>query len=83
MSIINWWHRHGTKLLGMATGLVGIAGESLALIEAADPKRATLWALVIGIAGAIVKRGFTNQQTIEQKMIAAGWTPPADPPRSG
>jgi hypothetical protein len=82
----SWWHRHGTKILGAIAGLVGVAGESLSLIQTFDPKRAALWALVIGIAGGIVRRGFTNQAVIEQKMLAGGWTPPATggpPPATG
>ncbi len=71
-----WWTKHGTKLLGAVVALVGAAGESLATIQAFDPKRAALWAMVIGIAGGIVKRGFTNQQAIEARLVAAGWTPP-------
>jgi hypothetical protein len=75
-SSTDWWHTHGTKILGVVTALVGVAGESLSLIQAYDPKRSALWALVVGIAMAIVKRGYTNQDAIEQRMLSNGWTPP-------
>ncbi len=74
-----WWHTHGTKVLGAVVTVIGAAGESLALIQTMDPKHAGLWALVIGIGGGIVKRGFSNQASTEAAMIAKGWTAPAPP----
>lgn len=62
-----WWDGHGTKILGVVTIVVGAAGESLALIQAFDPKRAALWAMVITLAGGIIRRGFTNSATIAKQ----------------
>lgn len=61
-----WWVSHGTKILGGVAVLIGAGGESLALIQAVDPKHAALWALVIGLGGAIIRRGFTNTQNLQQ-----------------
>jgi hypothetical protein len=55
-----WWTRHGTKILGAIVALVGILGDSLSLIVAYDPKHAALWSLIIGIGGAVIRRGFVN-----------------------
>lgn len=55
-----WWTGHGTKILGVAVMAIGVAGDCLSLIQAADPKHAALWSLVIGVGGAVVRRGFTN-----------------------
>lgn len=60
-----WWRGHGTKILGILAMLVGAGGESLALIQAVDPKHAALWALVMGLGGAIVRRGFTNTKNAQ------------------
>jgi len=57
---MKWWHDHGTKILGWAVVGLGAAGDSLSLIQAVDPKHAALWALVTGLGGAIVRRGYTN-----------------------
>ncbi len=67
-----YWHAHGTKILGIVVMLLGAAGDSLSVIQAADPKHAALWALVIGLGGAIVRRGFTNS-------ARAATLPPPDP----
>lgn len=66
-----WWHGHGTKILGVIVMLVGVAGDCLTLIQALDPKRAALWALVIGLGGAVLRRGFINSQNAS--------LPPPDP----
>lgn len=55
-----WWSAHGTKILGAVVAVVGIAGDSLSLIVAYDPKHAALWTLIIGIGGAVIRRGFVN-----------------------
>jgi hypothetical protein len=55
-----YWAAHGTKILGSLAVIIGAGGESLALIQAVDPKHAALWALVMGLGGAVVRRGFTN-----------------------
>lgn len=55
-----FWHGHGTKILGALATVVGIAQEVANAIQAADPKHAMLWALIIAIGVATVKRGFTN-----------------------
>lgn len=68
---VQYWRDHGTKLLGGVVGLVGAAGESLALIQQFDPKRAALWAMVITLAAGIVKRGFGNTQQNAAKVAAA------------
>jgi len=64
---MNWlktfWAGHGTKILGGVTVAIGAIGESLSLIQAVDPKHAALWALVAGVGGAIIRRGFTNTST--------------------
>jgi hypothetical protein len=65
-----FWKGHGTKLLGALVVLIGAAGDSLSLIQAVDPKHAALWALVTGVGGFIIKRGFTN---------SAAPLPPPDP----
>jgi hypothetical protein len=57
---MNWWRDHGTKILGGVVIFVGAAGDSLSLITAVDPKHAALWTLIIGLGGAIIRRGFTN-----------------------
>jgi len=83
-TVKSYWAAHGTKILGTIVGLVGVAGESLALIQSWDPKRAALWGMVIGAAVAVVNRGFTNTKSTEKAVLAAGWTPPppAGPPAS-
>jgi hypothetical protein len=55
-----WWRQHGTKILGAIVAVVGVAGDSLSLIVAYDPKHAALWTLIIGIGGAVIRRGFVN-----------------------
>lgn len=55
-----WWTGHGTKILGWVTVLIGAGGESLSLIQAVDQKHSALWALIIGLGGAVIRRGFTN-----------------------
>lgn len=55
-----WWTGHGTKILGTAVAIIGIAGDALVYIQALDPKHAAIYSALIGIGGAIVKRGFTN-----------------------
>ena len=55
-----WWGAHGTKILGAIVALIGVAGDSLSLIVAYDPKHAALWTLIVGIGGAVIRRGFTN-----------------------
>jgi len=76
---MNWlkafWAGHGTKLLGGLVVLIGAAGDSLSLIQAVDPKHAALWALVTGLGGFIIKRGFTN-------TAQAATLPPPDPSTS-
>jgi len=61
-----WWAAHGTKILGTVAVIIGAGGESLSLIQAVDPKHSALWALVMGLGGAIVRRGFTNTKTLQQ-----------------
>ncbi len=72
---MNWftkfWAGHGTKILGAVVVLIGAAGDSLSLIQAVDPKHAALWALVTGVGGFIIKRGFTNSAQVT--------LPPPDP----
>lgn len=58
--IRQWWHDHGTKILGYVVMGIGAAGDCLSLIQAVDPKHAALWSLVVGLGGAIVRRGYTN-----------------------
>ena len=70
-----WWGSHGTKILGAVVVLVGAAGDALSLIQAVDPKHAALWALVTGLGGFIIKRGFTN-------TAQAATLPPPDPSTS-
>lgn len=55
-----WWAAHGTKILGAITVGVGAGGEVLSAIQAVDPKHAALWALILGLGGAVIRRGFTN-----------------------
>jgi hypothetical protein len=55
-----WWQDHGTKILGYVVMAIGAAGDCLSLIQAVDPKHAALWSLVVGLGGAIVRRGYTN-----------------------
>lgn len=57
-----YWIDHGTKILGVIVTLIGAAGECLQLIQVVDPKHAALWALVITLGGAVLKRGFTNSK---------------------
>lgn len=59
---MSWWKSHGTKILGVVVALIGAAGECLQLIQTVDPKHAALWAMVITLGGAVLKRGFTNSQ---------------------
>lgn len=54
------WRSHGTKILGWLIVFVGALQEVLPLIQGIDPKHAGLWALVVGLGGAVIKRGFTN-----------------------
>ncbi len=60
MQLPQWWHDHGTKILGVIAAGAGAAGEALAYIQQLDPKHAALWGVVIIIGAAVVKRGFTN-----------------------
>lgn len=70
--IRKWWHDHGTKILGYVVMGIGAAGDCLSLIQAVDPKHAALWSLVVGLGGAIVRRGYTN-------TARAATLPPPDP----
>lgn len=60
--IKGWWVGHGTKILGWIIVGVGALQEVLPLIQGVDPKHSALWALVIGLGGAVIKRGFTNSK---------------------
>lgn len=60
--IKTWWAGHGTKILGATASLVGLAQEVIGAIQAADPKHAAIWALVIALGVATFKRGFTNSR---------------------
>lgn len=61
----SWWDGHGTKILGIAVMLIGVAGDCLSLIQAVDPRHAALWSLVVGVGGAVLKRGFTNTRSAQ------------------
>ena len=60
---IQYWRGHGTKILGGVIVFVGALQEVLPLIQGVDPKHSALWALFIGLGGAVIKRGFTNSKT--------------------
>lgn len=68
-TIKSWWTGHGTKLLGGLIVLVGALQEVLPLIQGVDPKHAGLWALVITLGGAVVKRGFANTKALNQVAL--------------
>ena len=60
-----WWQGHGTKILGVITTVYGVIQEALGAIQAVDTKHAAVWALVIVLGGAVIKRGFTNSKKDE------------------
>ena len=64
---IAFWRAHGTKILGYVTAGVGVLNEIVAYIQAADPKHAAIWALVIALGAATVKRGHTNSASQQAK----------------
>lgn len=66
-----FWHAHGTKFWGYFVIGIGILGDSLVYLQAIDPRHAAVYSLLVGVGGAIVKRGYTNS--------AQAPLPPPDP----
>lgn len=54
---MNWWHNHGTKIIGSVVTVVGGA-LSLGLVPPQYVQYAT-WLLTF-LGGGAIKRGFTN-----------------------
>lgn len=68
------WQKHGTKLLGIATTIVGVIPMFTAELQAVLPAGAIKWYnLGVALLGMfVVKRGFTNTRNANAPELDPG-----------